>query len=922
MDAAVWNAIWPDWQLKNVIGRGAYGIVYRAVRILNGTEEESAIKVVTLPRDEIELEQLRAEGLSEEETQKYYASVANEFCEEIQTMKQLNDCVSIVNVQDSAVVPREDSFGWNVLIRMEYLTPFQEYAEAHTLSEEDIIRLGIDLCLALETCEKQHILHRDIKPENIFVDKNGHFKLGDFGIARQLDSTTGAYTRVGTPLYSAPEVAEGKRYDRRADIYSLGLVLYRLLNNGRLPFLPEKRLFTPGDRRNALERRLSGEELPAPAGASECLAAVVLKACEPKLKNRYEDAAAFREALEGVKKRTVPLWWKRPGILIAGVLLALLLVGGGTVLACRGSGNAVDQFTDGVIRTAARIFSGGRGNIPAVAPPASSTDEPAASTDEPASALSTAASNEVPVIIPAESVPDSGEAGTEEAPSTTAESQTKKESDTVPSSSLETSTEQTPADESTAEQTSSDKAAETTAHVHSFGEWTVTRQASCTAAGERLRRCSCGETQQEEIPAAGHSYGGWTVVKAAACTEAGQQQRTCSRCGNVQTEPLAAIGHAFGEWTVVSPASCTKEGTQQHVCSRCKATEKQAISALGHKMQNGVCTRCGESIYQFTINADQASYTLTAVRGNLDTSKKGVLPDSYQGLPVTRIKDGLFSGWSFNGGLQLPSKLNYIGEHTFTGCVIAGTLVIPGTVKTIAEWAFSSANIGEIIISEGVVDLKSVSFGSLSGRPSLTVPSTVQGYDNAFSMTASTGITHFATLTINSQSLLDSLGSIGSCLVDTIKLGPAVSGYSVKGGCLIRNSSGTLLKAATSFTIPTDGSVKIIDGMPFFTDFNGNISSSLYEIRLPEGVKRVVDAAYSSSIQTVYLPHSLEYIYPDAFRGGSPKNIIYSGTIEEWIAITDRVEGEYKYYWSGHAGLEVGCTDGVLYYDTDHWVKR
>ena len=282
MDAAVWNEIWPDWQLKNVIGRGAYGIVYRAVRFLDGKEEESAIKVISLPHDEMEIEQLRSEGMTEEETQNYFASLANEFYEEIQTMKALNGSVSIVNVQDSAIVPRQGEFGWNILIRMECLTPLVEYLDGRMLTEAEVTALGIDLCRALEVCEEHGILHRDIKPENIFVDKEGHFKLGDFGIAKQLEATTGAFTRVGTPFYSAPEVADGKRYDRRVDIYSLGLVLYRLLNNGKLPFMPEKRLLTPGDRRMALERRLNGETLPPPAEASGRLAQVILKACEPK----------------------------------------------------------------------------------------------------------------------------------------------------------------------------------------------------------------------------------------------------------------------------------------------------------------------------------------------------------------------------------------------------------------------------------------------------------------------------------------------------------------------------------------------------------------------------------------------------------------------------------------------------------------
>ncbi len=134
MDAAVWNEIWPEWQYKNVIGRGAYGVVYRVFRLLNGKEEEAAIKVISLPQDERELEQLQTEGLTEEEAKHYFASMANEFYEEIETMKLLNGKVSVVRVEDSAVIPSGDDCGWKILIRMECLTPLTSYLDGHEMT--------------------------------------------------------------------------------------------------------------------------------------------------------------------------------------------------------------------------------------------------------------------------------------------------------------------------------------------------------------------------------------------------------------------------------------------------------------------------------------------------------------------------------------------------------------------------------------------------------------------------------------------------------------------------------------------------------------------------------------------------------------------------------------------------------------------
>ena len=85
------------------------------------------------------------------------------------------------------------------------LTPLYQHLREHPLSEEDVIRLGIDLCRALEICQKYNIIHRDIKPENIFYSEQGSFKLGDFGIARQLEAVEGRFEELSIRI-TLPEV--------------------------------------------------------------------------------------------------------------------------------------------------------------------------------------------------------------------------------------------------------------------------------------------------------------------------------------------------------------------------------------------------------------------------------------------------------------------------------------------------------------------------------------------------------------------------------------------------------------------------------------------------------------------------------------------------------------------------------------------
>ena len=119
------------------------------------------------------------------------------------------------------------------------------------------------------------MIHRDIKPENIFVNADGQFKLGDFGVARTAEKTMGGMSKKCTENYMAPEVYHGRPYGASVDVYSLGLVLYRFMNKNRLPFLPpapKDIMFS--DRENALVRRMRGDALPYPVDAGEGFAKI------------------------------------------------------------------------------------------------------------------------------------------------------------------------------------------------------------------------------------------------------------------------------------------------------------------------------------------------------------------------------------------------------------------------------------------------------------------------------------------------------------------------------------------------------------------------------------------------------------------------------------------------------------------------
>ncbi|MCL2070828.1 MAG: peptidoglycan DD-metalloendopeptidase family protein [Oscillospiraceae bacterium] len=145
-------------------------------------------------------------------------------------------------------------------------------------------------------------------------------------------------------------------------------------------------------------------------------------------------------------------------------------------------------------------------------------------------------------------------------------------------------------------------------HTHSYGSWSTTKAATCTADGQQQRKCSCGATETKSIAKLGHnwgtwsndkrtcsrckqtetrtpsnphthSYGSWSTTKAATCTADGQQQRKCS-CGATETKPIAKLGHNWGAWKVTKAATTSATGVDTRTCSRCSKAETRVIDKI------------------------------------------------------------------------------------------------------------------------------------------------------------------------------------------------------------------------------------------------------------------------------------------------------------------------------------------------------
>lgn len=314
--------IFGDWEIDIPIGQGSNGrtVVYRLKRVRGGRTEYSALKAIPLTEeygvwDALSPEQQNSYGETLFEKTKKAKS-------EITAMAGLRGDPNIVHYLDHTFIDwtSENQFGRDLYIQMELLTDLRsEIKQNKNFSEDEIIKIGCDICKALIRCHSNGIIHRDIKPDNIFRDREGNFKLGDFGISKSLADPVHGYagTGVGTFAYLPAEQLKG-RYNKLVDIYSLGLVLYELSNGNMLPFAASR--YTADQE---VVKRLSGEPLPRPSNASPELSKVILKACSFHPKDRYASAGEFLAALEGITEVKAPP--KRPAPFIAALTVCAVI---------------------------------------------------------------------------------------------------------------------------------------------------------------------------------------------------------------------------------------------------------------------------------------------------------------------------------------------------------------------------------------------------------------------------------------------------------------------------------------------------------------------------------------------------------------------------------------------------------------------
>ena len=259
------------------------------------------LKHISVPESQTQVDALIYTGAaaSPEEAQKYYEQVVADYQKELETLEALSSSPNLDCYRSYQIEPKEEAVGYDVYLLAEHRKTLSDYLSENAMTQLTAVNLGMDLCSALVDLRAAGLVHRDVKPSNIYLSAQGHFALGDLGIAKIDELKYCSMPEHMLSSYSAPELFDlVGTIDPTTDIYSAGLILYRIFNGNHGPFEDEQT--TP---RAADKRRVTGEALPAPMYADYEMAEIILKACAFKPEDRYATPEDFRQALVDYMKR-------------------------------------------------------------------------------------------------------------------------------------------------------------------------------------------------------------------------------------------------------------------------------------------------------------------------------------------------------------------------------------------------------------------------------------------------------------------------------------------------------------------------------------------------------------------------------------------------------------------------------------------
>jgi len=255
------------------------------------SDEKYIVKIISVPATQKQLDALLLTGAYPDPASAtdYFKEVAEEITKEAGLLKQLSRLEGFLGYDDWQIVPMEGSkLGYQIYLISSYRRSLEKYLRRHTMTHLGAVNLGLDLCAALSICRRAGYIHVDLKPSNVFMAGKREFRIGDLGFVKlSALKYTSLPSKYCSP-YTPPELQDVlSTLNPTADIYAVGMILYQIYNNGQLPF----------------DDKAPAAVLPAPMNADYELAEIILKACDPNPRKRWQTPIEMGQALVSYMQR-------------------------------------------------------------------------------------------------------------------------------------------------------------------------------------------------------------------------------------------------------------------------------------------------------------------------------------------------------------------------------------------------------------------------------------------------------------------------------------------------------------------------------------------------------------------------------------------------------------------------------------------
>ena len=255
------------------------------------SDNKYIVKIISIPASQVQLEALLLTGAYRDAASatEYFKELSEGIVKETEILQELAKLEGFLPYEGCQIAPMENNrLGYNVYLVSDYKRSVEKFMRRNPMTHLGAVNLGLDLCAAMAACRRAGYLYVDLKPSNIFISEDKAYRVGDLGFVSMDSLKYASLPSKYISSYTAPEMHDAlATLNTTIDTYAIGMILYQIYNDGKLPF----------------ENHAPAEVLPPPVNADYEMAEIIAKACNPDPQKRWEDPTQMGQALVAYMQR-------------------------------------------------------------------------------------------------------------------------------------------------------------------------------------------------------------------------------------------------------------------------------------------------------------------------------------------------------------------------------------------------------------------------------------------------------------------------------------------------------------------------------------------------------------------------------------------------------------------------------------------